>query len=105
MYNYNLSIYYQNCRGLRTKLNTLYMNILGNSYDIIVLAETWLIPTINDCEFIDQRYIVFRGDRDRNAIKRLDGGGVLVAVLKQLRPVACVLPLTTPDGIKLSRYF
>lgn len=82
----NIVIYYQNCRGIRTKLHTLYMNILSCSYDVIVLTETWLIPSIQDSEFIDDRYIVFRFDRDRLATKKREGGGVLVAVLRELRP-------------------
>lgn len=81
----NLKIYYQNCRGIRTKLQTLYMNILANSYDIIVLTETWLIAEIDNNEFIDQRYTVYRCDRDRVVTNRQDGGGVLVAVLRGLR--------------------
>lgn len=83
----NIVIYYQNCRGIRTKLHTLFMNILANSYDVIVLTETWLTPDIADSEFIDERYTIHRCDRDRAATKRKDGGGVLIAVLKGLRSV------------------
>lgn len=79
-----LYIYYQNCRGLRTKLNTLYMNILSECYDIIILTETWLIPAISDNEFIDGRYNVFRSDRNRLATNKQDGGGTLVAVRRQI---------------------
>ncbi|KAL0818556.1 hypothetical protein ABMA28_008995 [Loxostege sticticalis] len=82
----HLSIYYQNCRGIRTKLHTLYMNILSNNYDVIVLTETWLTDDIDNNEFIDQRYVVYRCDRDRSASNKQDGGGVLVAVLRGLRP-------------------
>lgn len=92
----NLSFYYQNCGGIRTKLNTIYMNILSYSYDIIVLTETWLIPSIADSEFIDGRYIVFRCDRDRAATGREEGGGVLVAVRRELRPVRRALPGPVP---------
>lgn len=81
----NITFYYQNCRGIRTKLQTLYMNILSNSYDVIVLTETWLVPDIRDGEFIDDRYVVFRCDRDRIATKKKDGGGVLIAALRELR--------------------
>lgn len=82
----NIVMYYQNCRGIRTKLHTLYMNILSCSYDVIMLTETWLIPGIHDSEFIDDRYIVFRCDRDRLATNKREGGGVLVAVLRELHP-------------------
>ncbi|KAL0871522.1 hypothetical protein ABMA27_005236 [Loxostege sticticalis] len=79
-------IFYQNCRGIRTKLHTLYMNILSNNYDVIVLTETWLISEIDNNEFIDRRYVVYRCDRDRTATSKKDGGGVLIAVLRGLRP-------------------
>ena len=82
--NNQISIYYQNCRGLRTKLHTLYMNILSNCYDIIILTETWLHFDIADNEFIDTRYKVFRKDRDRKGSGRRDGGGALVAVRREL---------------------
>lgn len=84
-----LSVYYQNCRGLRTKLNTLYINILSHNYDIIILTETWLHEGISDRELIDSRYQVFRCDRDRVSTGRLDGGGVLVAVRRELSARPC----------------
>lgn len=88
----NVGIYYQNCRGTRTKLAILYTNILSNCYDVIVLTETWLVPEIADGEFIDQRYVVFRCDRDRVATGKKDGGGVLIAVLRNLRPSGLFFP-------------
>ena len=90
----NISIYYQNCRGLRTKLHTLYINILSHAYDIIILTETWLHADILDSEYIDSRYIIFRSDRDRIATGKRDGGGVLVAVLRTLTACALALPAT-----------
>lgn len=95
----NLSIYYQNCRGIRTKLNTLYINILSHAYDIIILTETWLTPDISDSEFIDSRYTVFRHDRDRAVSNKKDGGGVLIAIFKELIPSSLTLspPLILPE--------
>lgn len=61
------------------------MNILASSYDIIILTETWLIPEIANSEFIDTRYVVFRCDRDRDATGKRDGGGVLIAILRELQ--------------------
>ena len=97
----NLSIYYQNCRGIRTKLNTLYLNILAHAYDVIVLTETWLTSDISDREFIDERYFVFRFDRNRVASKKKDGGGVLIAVLRELKPSGILLspPLDLPEHV------
>lgn len=96
MDDYKLSFYYQNCRGIRSKLHLLYMNILSFSYDVIILSETWLTPNILDNEFIDDRYIVFRCDRDRLATGKRDGGGVLIAVLRELRPTKATHPPVTP---------
>lgn len=70
-----LSIYYQNCRGLNTKLNNIYMSILQHNYDIIVLTETWLQERIADSCFIDTRYRVFRCDRQLDRCDKRDGAG------------------------------
>lgn len=66
----NVTIYYQNCRGLRSKLHTMFMNILSSSYDIIILTETWLTPHIFNGELIDERYTVYRCDRNREITKK-----------------------------------
>lgn len=87
----NISIYYQNCRGLRTKLQTVYMNILSESYDIIILTETWLNPTIVDNMLVDSRYVVHRCDRDLAITNKQDGGGVLVASRRGLAARRCTI--------------
>lgn len=112
-----ITIYYQNCRGLRSKLHMLYMNVLQYEYDIIVFTETWLHNEIFDSEIIDNRYQLYRCDRDRVASGRGDGGGVLIAVRHGLstcaggmsvRPLGCGSltgfgpahsPLTAPNAI------
>lgn len=78
-------MYYQNCRGLRTQTKDFYENVACNSYDIIVITETWLKDNINDRELFDKRYVVHRRDRDSTASKKDDGGGVLVAVLNKYK--------------------
>ncbi|EFA13138.1 hypothetical protein TcasGA2_TC002010 [Tribolium castaneum] len=76
-------IYYQNVRGLRTKLSELYNNILCEQYPVIVLTETLLNPDINNSEFIDtNKYMVFRSDRSPEVTNKFRGGGVLIAVEK-----------------------
>ena len=104
----NLSVFFQNVQGLVT-LNTLnnthptlnitkvselqtYLEI--NQFDIIVLNETWLKPSIRNNEIIPfHNYIVFRRDRSvfthppdkKNPKKfRRNGGGVLIAVKSDL---------------------
>lgn len=84
LFDSKLTIYYQNTRGLRSKLHHLYRNILSEDYDIISITETWLIESILDTEICDNRYEVFRLDRDRSLRGKQDGGGVMVLVRRKL---------------------
>lgn len=79
-YDNRLSVYYQNVRGLRTKTNEFIASLLNRDLDVIVLCETWLVEGIHSSELFDQRYIVYRIDRDLNLTHKLDGGGCLIAV-------------------------
>lgn len=80
-----LSIYYQNVRGIRTKLQDVYKNVLLCNYQVIIFTETWLNDNIFTAEILDDRYQIFRRDRQSNTFsKDKDGGGVLIAVLKSL---------------------
>lgn len=75
-------MYYQNVRGLRTKLVELRCTVssLAVIYDVIVFHETWLIDGISDAELGLNNYKIFRLDRcDRTSACRR-GGGVLIAV-------------------------
>lgn len=81
----NLNIYYQNCRGLRTKLRDFKLEVLENDFDVICLTETWLNDSIDSCEAIDNRYDVFRCDRNYSKTNSEMGGGVLIAVKKNLQ--------------------
>lgn len=85
----DLSIYYQNVRGLRTKCEDFYISALNHEYDVIILVETWLNSTVYDHEFLDDRYNIYRRDRSstRSFLNRREGGGVCVAVHKRLRAV------------------
>lgn len=84
-----LSIYYQNCRGLRTKLANTMKNILVCDFDIICLTETWLIDSINTCELFGTgfKYFVYRKDRDLGHYGKSDGGGVLLAIKTKLSSI------------------
>lgn len=79
----NLTIYYQNCRGLRTKTTSFYRNVSLNNYDIILLTETWLLDGLLDSELFDDRYLVFRADRNYARTGQKKGGGVALAVLRK----------------------
>lgn len=80
----NLKLYYQNVRGLKTKTDKFRTNIITNSYDVILLCETWLIFSLFSSELFDDRYIVYRKDRDNVSIGKKDGGGCVIAVKKTL---------------------
>lgn len=71
-----LNIFYQNTRGLRTKLPQFYRSIETNNFDIIIITESWLCDGILDTELCDNRYDVFRYDRPASQM----GGGVLICI-------------------------
>jgi len=41
--------YYQNCRGLRTKIVNFKRNVACINFDLFVLTETWLNNSFFDC--------------------------------------------------------
>jgi len=97
--NNSITLYYQNIRGSRTKLPKIYLNSKTLDYDIYVLTETWIYPSINSLEIFDNSYAVFRKDRyDNNYLieNNLDiapyGGGVLIAVKNSFNCVNISLP-------------
>lgn len=79
-----VSVYYQNVRGLRTKTSTFYRNLCLNAYDVVCLTETWLLEGVNNSELFDDRYIVWRRDRDYNKTRQSLGGGILIAFRREL---------------------
>lgn len=89
------SLYYQNVRGLRTKTNTLFQNSTSMQHcDIFALTETWLQNDINNEELFDcNSFDVFRRDRNTVAAHAVRGGGVLLAVRKELSAI----PVDTQD--------
>lgn len=79
-----ISIYYQNVRGLRSKTSDFLRNVRINSYDIICITESWLNESVFNSELFDDRYIVFRNDRNFQKTKQGKGGGVLIAINREL---------------------
>ena len=83
-----LSFLYQNVRGLKTKLNDIYINTLNCDHAILCLTETWLNPDISSSECFPNSYNVYRRDRADTALSyKKDGGGVLIAVDSKIRSV------------------
>lgn len=80
----DLDIYYQNVRGLKTKTSKFRSELISSSHDVILLCETWLREDVFTSELFDDRYIVYRNDRDNAAINKGDGGGCLIAIKSNL---------------------
>ncbi|KAH8344973.1 hypothetical protein KR084_005520, partial [Drosophila pseudotakahashii] len=71
---------------MRTKSQSLFLATSNCDFDVIVLVETWLNMDFYDNEFFDPKlYHVFRKDRDCIRTQCARGGGVLVAVRRNLR--------------------
>lgn len=75
-----MKLFYQNCRGLRTKATQCRKANLINSFDIYLLTETWLTDAHFSHEFFDQSFDVIRRDRSDSVNSR--GGGVCIAIKK-----------------------
>ncbi|XP_047036688.1 uncharacterized protein LOC124642343 [Helicoverpa zea] len=75
-----LQFFYQNVRGLRTKTNIFYENILSSESDILMFTETWLHDGISDSELCNDVYDLFIR-RDRGSL----GGGVMIACASRLQ--------------------
>ncbi|KAL1398324.1 hypothetical protein pipiens_009059, partial [Culex pipiens pipiens] len=78
-----LSFYYQNVRGLRTKIDDLFLAVIDCDYDVIVLTETWLDDEIFSPQLFGTGYVVYRNDRDTVRTGKKTGGGICIAVSKK----------------------
>lgn len=77
----SISVYYQNKRGLNTKIHDFLNNVSSSNYSIICCTETWLQPSVLNSEFINcDRYFTIRDDRRISELGTKRGGGVLLAV-------------------------
>ncbi len=96
----SLSIYYQNVRGLNTKLTDLYLNSSNFNFHIIGFTETWLKPHIFDNEILNSEFQIFRCDR----LNRI-GGGVLFAVHSSIPSEDVLVPGTDSFEFKCIRVY
>lgn len=83
----DITIYYQNARGLRTKSHNFLSSVINSNYDLIFISETWLNLDFYSSEYFDSRYNVYRRDRyatGGDAEGRRRGGGVMVAARREL---------------------
>lgn len=96
----NVSIYYQNVRGLRTKTADVFNSVSQFNYAIFALSETWLDPSINCNELFPNSFNVFRSDRKFSELNCTRGGGVLLAVTNQI--ISSIVDLNTPAFLNLT---
>lgn len=76
----NISLYYQNVNGLRTKLSWLRSSSSIHSHDLIIFTETNLSEEISNSELGLTNFSIYRQDRNNATSSKKSGGGVLVAV-------------------------
>lgn len=77
-----ISVYYQNVRGLRTKIDDMYLASQDCGHDVIILTETNLKDDITSLQLFGSAFNVFRCDRSRKNSEKQSFGGVLIAVSK-----------------------
>lgn len=80
-----LTVYYQNVRGLRTKLNRVCSEIIASQSEVFLLTETWLHSSIMDAELIPSGYNILR--HDRPGARRGGGVAIIAAPKYELQPV------------------
>lgn len=85
--------YYQNVRGLRTKSHDFLLGVAASDYDFICITESWLTSDFYDREYFDGRYVVFRCDRSQVDTGAQRGGGVMIAVRTELKPLRREWPI------------
>ena len=76
-------LYYQNVRGLRTKVDELYLATNDCNIDVIMLTETGLDDRINSLQLFGGSFNVFRCDRSSLNSEKRSFGGVLIATSQQ----------------------
>lgn len=96
-----LKSYYQNVRGLRSKIKCGLKNeITLANFDLVGLTETWLNSDFSSNEIFDDSYNVFRSDRSvekynllrndvahRDATNDIRGGGCLIALKNDISAI------------------
>jgi hypothetical protein len=94
-----ISGFYQNCHGLRTKLFNFNCNVASVNYVFIILTETWLIDSISDSELGLPNYNIYRYDRNNITSNCLRGGGVLIGIRKDLSSKLISVPISNVEHV------
>lgn len=69
---------------MRTKISEFNSSVNICVYDIIVLVETWLTQDFLNSEFDLHNFIVYRCDRSQQTSDKKRGGGILIAIRKNI---------------------
>ncbi|XP_055622731.1 uncharacterized protein LOC129766239 [Toxorhynchites rutilus septentrionalis] len=94
-------LYYQNVRGVRTKIDDLLLAVTDCNYDVIILTETGLNDCIDSLQIFGSTFNVFRCDRSCINSNKTSFGGVLIAVHHRY---SCT-QIHTPHGEILEQVF
>lgn len=90
-----IEIYYQNVRGLRTKLEEFYVGVSSSGADLFAITETGCNESIHDAELVPPGYTIIRCDRTDG---RKQGGTCLVATPRlELRQVSTTSDVNIND--------
>lgn len=102
-------IFYQNVRGLRSKVHDFYSATQANQFHLIALTETWLDSSFFNSELFCANYTVYRKDRNFDLTNTSRGGGVLLALdnkysasLLNIDDITNAVPSVDTLGIKIN---
>jgi len=97
--------FYQNCRGLRTKLFNFKCNIVSFNYVFIVLTDTWLNDSFHNNELGMFNYNIYRCDRSSLTSNSSRGGSIIIAIRKDFQSFLLPSPNLSLEQLFVSFIF
>lgn len=76
----NLSLYYQNVDGFRSKLKGIQIAFSTCTHEVVILTETKMIPGICDAELGVNEFNIFITDRSFGTNIKDSGDSLLIGV-------------------------
>ena len=92
---FDLQLYYQNVRGLRSKVDQVFFGAQSDESDIYCFTETWLNESFNNNELFPHNFQVYRSDNQSALSNKSRGGGVLIALTNNLITLGSPVPYNT----------
>lgn len=86
-----------NAGNMRSKIPIFFASVAACDYDVVVITESWLIPSALDAEITPPGWLLFRRDRYSNIDATGYGGGVIILVRTEL----CPSLLLSSDSLEL----